>query len=431
MVKPAWFAWLTLTILGGGAPACRHPFQHSEAHVDMKTILFARAMRAFSFLAALACLPAIPLAHAQVLSAGQSHTCAIDAGRGVQCWGDNSSGQLGDGSLINHALPARVKRLHSDVVAVAATSDQLSCALRANGEVLCWGGFRSVSVPTSVSGLGVDSGVTEIALGNRHACALRNNGEMLCWGSNEYGQLGTGAVDGSTDVPTQVTGFGPGSGAIAMAAGSEHTCAIKADQSVYCWGGNFGGKLGDGTTINRAVPTLVVTLGAGSGAIGVSAGREHTCAVRNDGAVLCWGANGYGQLGTGIMSSSLVPKLVLGTGSGAGAIKVAKVSGFNYHTCILADDGAAYCWGYNGRGQLGDGTTTDRYVAAPVLTLNAGIEAIAAGGNHSCARKSTGALFCWGYNDSGQLGTGTQTDAVAPMAITLSDSIFVEGFDEE
>jgi alpha-tubulin suppressor-like RCC1 family protein len=87
--------------------------------------------------------------------------------------------------------------------------------------------------------------------------------------------------------------------------------------------------------------------------------------------------------------------------------------------------------GYNGRGQLGDGTTTDRYVAASVLTLNAGIEAIAAGGNHSCARKSTGALFCWGYNDSGQLGTGTQTDAVAPMAITLSDSIFVEGFDEE
>jgi alpha-tubulin suppressor-like RCC1 family protein len=273
-----------------------------------------------------------------------------------------------------------------------------------------------------VIGLGSGSGVVKIALGSNHACALRADGAVLCWGGNQYGQVGSD-TSGGVLPPTVVSGFGPGAGVIAIAAGNEHTCAVKSDQAVYCWGRNTNGALGDGTASNRDVPTLVTSLGAGSGAAGVSAGSGYTCAVRYDGATFCWGYNGFGQLGDGTTTASLVPKLILGPATGA-----VEVNGLYGHTCARTAT-RVLCWGSNNTGELGDGTTVDRHFSVPVLTLGAGIDAIATGVGHSCARKSGGKVVCWGRNFAGQLGNGTFVDALTPQVVELNDSIFGDGFE--
>lgn len=378
--------------------------------------------------AALACFSTERPAQAQALSAGIIHTCAIDGGHGVQCWGGNSAGQLGDGSTIDRARPARVASLDSGFIAVAATSAQRSCALRTSGEVLCWGlrfpgmPAGTPTTPVPVSGLGPGSGVIAIALGTDHACALKSNGIVACWGSNFFGQVGNGTTGGMLP-PSPVIGL---TNAVAIAAGTEHTCAVKADQSVYCWGRNFAGALGDGTSTDRNEPTAVTSLGAGSGIVGIGAGYGYTCAKRNDGAAFCWGFNAYGQLGDGTTTMKLIPTLVQGIGMGT---DTAAISGIYYHSCARTGSGAAYCWGNNGHGQLGDGTTSDHSTAVPVLTLGTGVEAIATGGSHSCAIKD-GVVYCWGANASGQLGNGTYVETTTPMIATLDKNpIFIDGFD--
>lgn len=374
----------------------------------------------------------VPRAHAQVhtLSAGGSHTCAIDTGGGVQCWGNNASGQLGDGSFASRSIPARVKHLNSGMVAVVASSYSRSCALRSNGEVLCWGSadWRSREdgtvppqpIPTTVPGLGPGSGVKAITLGNSHACALRNDGAVLCWGSNEYGQIGNGATGGVVS-PTPVAGFGPGLG-LAVAAGAQQTCAIKFDQTVYCWGNNDTGALGDGSVTSRTVP-WPVSMPAGSRAIGVSAGAGYSCAVRADGAALCWGLNFGGALGNGTTMTSFVPDYALGAGVGA-----IEVDGYYAHTCVRTA-ATVYCWGRNNAGQIGDGSTTDRYSAIALPALGGGVEAITTGVDHTCARKAGGTVVCWGGNDAGQLGNGKRIQASTPQAVMFGDSIFLDGFE--
>ena len=381
---------------------------------------------------ALACLLVAPTASAQVLSAGSHHTCAIDAGEGLRCWGDNRSGQLGDGSIKPRTLPVRVKNLESGVIAVAATSSSRTCALRANGEVLCWGDnsdgqlgdgtTMSRRVPTRVEGLGPGSGVTAIALGGGHACALKSSGAVLCWGSDEFGQIGDGSSRGTRPV-TPVAGFGAGSGVAAIAAGESHTCAVKFDQSVYCWGRNDdGGQLGDGTTMSRNVPVPVKTLGVGSGVVSVSTGALHTCATRNDGAVLCWGWNGDGQLGDGSTVQRLVPGFTLRTGIGVSQVN----AGFK-HTCARVENDA-FCWGDNIWGQIGDGTRTERFFPT-LVDLSASIDSIAVGSFHSCARKITGAITCWGANHEGQLGAGVDSFSATPQVVLFDEVLFEDGFE--
>lgn len=377
-------------------------------------------------LAAVVCLFAAKLSHAQRLSAGRGHTCAIDNGGGVQCWGYNSSGQLGDGLFADRALPARVISLDSGVVAVVATSVERSCALRSNGEVVCWGRnfpgtpIGGAALPSPVAGLAPGSGATAIALGTDHACALKSDGALLCWGSNQYGQIGKGTTGGASP-PTPVGGLRT---FIAVATGVDHTCAVQSDQAVYCWGRNFAGALGDGTLIDRDEPTSVQSLGAGSGVVSLSAGYGYTCAVRSDGALFCWGYNGYGEIGDGTATSTRVPTLILGASAA-----VAGVDGFYYHTCARTRLGMAYCWGFNGRSQLGDGTAVDRYSPALVPTAGTGVDGIATGGFHSCVRKSGGTVLCWGANFSGQLGNGTYIDATVPQVVTFGDLIFRSGFE--
>ena len=185
---------------------------------------------------------------------------------------------------------------------------------------------------------------------------------------------------------------------------------IDDRRSILCWGYNGMGQLGDGTASNRSTPTMVS--GLSSGAVGIAAGEFHTCALKAAGGVVCWGYNGFGQLGDGTTTNRSTPTPVSGLG-GAGLALAAGL----YHTCALTTAGGVVCWGSNSYGQLGDGTATQRLSPTPVSGLSAGVAAIAADRYHTCAMKTDGGVVCWGSNQFGQLGDGTRTDRLVPTAV--------------
>jgi len=337
------------------------------------------------------------------IAAGNSHTCALTTSGGVKCWGANWSGQLGDGTWASWDTPVDVIGLGSGVRAIAAGGSH-TCALTAGGSVKCWGSNGSGQLgdgttmwratPVDVSGLG--SGVVAIAAGGWHTCALTMGGGVKCWGWNYYGQLGDGTT---TDRTTPVDVSGLGSGVVAIAAGGWHTCALTAGGGVKCWGLNGSGQLGDGTTTNRNMPVDVSGLGSGVSAI--AAGDRHTCALTTGGGVKCWGYN-IGQLGDGTTTNRNMPVDVSGLWSGVSAIAAG-----GYHTCALMRvGGGVKCWGGNWIGQLGDGTTTSRNMPVDVVRLGSGVRAIGAGGFHTCVLTASGGIKCWGDNTYGQLGIG-------------------------
>jgi alpha-tubulin suppressor-like RCC1 family protein len=194
------------------------------------------------------------LTDAVALTGGTLHTCALKANGTVACWGNNDFGQLGDGTLINQLTPTAVPGL-TNVVAISA--------------------------------------------GQQHTCALRSNGTAFCWGANGSGQMGNGNFAAvSPPAPVQVSNL---TGALAIDAGTEHSCALKGDGSAVCWGQNTYGQLGDNAVANKASPVPVLAL---SGAISINAGKSHTCALKTDGSAACWGLNGLGQVGDGAVTNN-------------------------------------------------------------------------------------------------------------------------------
>jgi len=361
-------------------------------------------------------------ASAYAIAAGALHTCALTSAGGVQCWGDNSSGQLGNGRNTGSTTPVHVSGLSNGVIAIAA-GDLHTCALTSAREVQCWGynssgqlgdGTNNESnIPVTVNGL--HSGVVAIAAGALHTCALTSTGEVQCWGSNQDGQLGSETIAGST-TPVHVSGLS--NGVIAIAAGRLHTCALTSAGGVQCWGSNSNSQLGVETTEVSATPVDIK--GLNSGVIAIAAGRLHTCALMSAGGVQCWGYNRYGQLGDGTINESNIPVTVNGLHSGVVAITTG-----GYHTCALMSAGGVQCWGRNNYGQLGTGLNKDSNNPVIVRWLSSGVVVIAAGNQHTCALMISGRVQCWGSNSNGQLGDGTYGHSNIPVTVWGLNGIVV------
>ena len=345
------------------------------------------------------------------ISAGYQHTCALTVSGAVQCWGLGAI--VGDGTATDRLTPVDVIGLTSGVTTVAAGGWH-TCALTGSGAVLCWGGGGRIGDGTTINRLkpvdvvGLSSGMTAIAAGGDHTCALTVGGAIKCWGRNDYGQLGTGTI---TERLTPVDVVSLSSGVAAIAAGVWHTCALTASGGAKCWGRNNYGQLGNGTTESKNTPVDVI--GLSSGVAAIAAGRDHTCALNAKGGARCWGSNEYGQLGGSPVIGQLTPVNVIGLSS-----EVTEIAAGSYHTCALTDNGGVQCWGGNSLGQLGDGTTTDRYSPVDVVGLSNGVAAVSTGYRHTCALTASGAVQCWGSNEYGQLGNGTTANQSAPVDVT-------------
>jgi alpha-tubulin suppressor-like RCC1 family protein len=366
-------------------------------------------------------LPAIPVAADTTpttdVIAVSDHTCVVTTGGGVKCWGDNSSGGLGDGTMTASSTPVDVAGLASGVTAIA-TGDRYSCALTSRGGVRCWGynefgqlgDGTTTNRTTPVDVAGLASGVSAITARGEHTCALITGG-VKCWGANMNGQLGHGTTAGS-GIPVDVAGLA--SGVSAIAVGGEHTCALTSGGGLKCWGWNATGQLGIGTTTDSNTPVDVVGLASGVSAI--AAGGRHTCALMTAGGVSCWGYNEFGQLGDGTTTDSPMPVAVAGLPRSVGAI----TTGGNF-SCALKTDGGVICWGLNGVGQLGDGTYTDSPAPVDATGLASGVKAIAAGYYHICGITRDGGVTCWGGNESGQLGIGTTVESPTMTGVKNAD----------
>ena len=292
------------------------------------------------------------------VSAGSSHTCGVTPDGTTYCWGDNTFGELGDGTTTNRTTAVRVL-----------------------------GGLTFASV----------------SAGNLSTCGVTTGGAAYCWGWNGAGQLGDGTTTNRA-VPVTVLG---GLTFTTLTAGLNHSCGVTTAGAAYCWGQNSHGQLGDGTTTGRNSPVAVV------GALvfaAVSAGGYHTCGLTTAHAAYCWGQNTGGQLGDGTTTDGTSPVPVLG------GLSFAAVGAGGGHTCGMTTGGAAYCWGGNSSGQLGDGTTTNR--SAPVAVMGGlRFAVVSAGGAHTCGVTTGAAAYCWGRNSSGQLGDGTTNDALVPVRV--------------
>ncbi len=378
---------------------------------------------------AAAASPSIGQRPFQPFAGGSNHTCALSSDGQVLCWGLNTSGQIGDGTTTNRAVPTAVAGL-PNAVAVAA-GGSYSCALLHDGRVKCWGDnsfgqlgngtFTPTALPAFVTGIGGASmPAIAITAGAMHACAVLSDGTAKCWGRNTEGEIGDGTTT-HRNVPVAVPGL---SALLAMSAGSSHTCAINLAGEALCWGANANGQLGDGTLTARLSPVPVSNIAHGQPrlAIGISAGRSHTCAhflsgpsiggAQALGGVACWGANSRGQVGVPSLNPNFTTPATV-----ASVANVKDIAVNGDHSCALLASGTLRCWGENLEGEAGNGTSGGSGTAALTPSLT-GVRALAVGYYHTCAVLSNGTAECWGRNTQGQLGNGTTTTQLLPAAVS-------------
>ena len=350
------------------------------------------------------------------LGAGYLHTCAIKQDGSLWCWGDNYYGQLGDGTYTDRYTPVQVYNMTSGV-SVVSLGGAHTCAIKQNGSLWCWGRnglgqlgdgtYTDKNTPVQI----MSEGVVAVSLGLFHTCAVKQDGSLWCWGDNYYGQLGDGTWTWE-NTPVRIMS----EGVSAISLGSDHTCAIKQNGSLWCWGRNDLGQLGDGTYTDKNTPVQIMS----EGVVSVALGGFHTCAIKQDGSLWCWGDNYYGQLGDGTWTGKNTPVRIMSEGVSAVALGA-------WHTCAIKQDGSLWCWGLNYYGQLGDGTWTGKNT--PVRIMSEGVIAVSSageiicdsngciGGGHTCAIKQDGSLWCWGRNEYGQVGDGTNVDKNTPTYI--------------
>ena len=392
------------------------------SHVALRRATFAIAL-AIAVLVLVGFADRATAAESASVASGGSHSCAVLTSGGVVCWGLNSAGQLGNGSTTNSSTPVAVSGLSAGVASIAV-GGSTSCAVLTSGAIKCWGddsngqlgdGSPSTnsSTPVSVSGIttgvlvdvslthtcavitggavtcwgsgigaapvalaGISSGATDVTVGLYHSCAVVV-GAVKCWGQNGYGQLGDNTTTHSLTTPVTAVA----SGGTAVTAGDQFTCAVVSG-GAQCWGLNMFGELGNGSTTNSSTPIAVS--GPSAGVASISAGSVHTCALLAGGALKCWGRNNYGQLGNGSTTNATTATDVSGIPSGAISLGVG-----NSQACAVLSGGTMKCWGRNDYGALGNGSTTNSLT--PVFVSGFGSSASSPSGDTGAGTAPSGA----------------------------------------
>src|SRR6266545_2324690 len=361
-----------------------------------------------------------PLVFTTVTTGGAgrgSHSCGVATDGAAYCWGDNGNGQLGDDTHFGHSIPLAVQAPTGVTFQSVSAGGQHSCAVTPGNVAYCWGrneygrlGDGSGEDRTAPSQVAAPAGVTFSAVSSGkdgHSCGLATSGAVYCWGWGGNGGLGNNSF-ASTLAPV-LTQAPPGVTFTAITTGVLHSCALATNGDVYCWGNNGSGQLGDSSTVERTTP---VRARAPSGVtfVQVDAGYSHTCAVTASGAAYCWGANYSGQLGDSTTESRSAPTPV------HGSLQFAGVTSGGYHSCGVTTTGVGYCWGSNFFGQLGDNTTVDKLAPTAVGGGGLTLGIASAGLFHTCALATapTAGMYCWGSNGGGELGDGTITQRIVP-----------------
>lgn len=344
------------------------------------------------------------------ISAGREHTCGIRLDRTLWCWGTNGNGQLGLGETVEGRLvPTQVGR--AAWLQVNASDFGHTCGIQADHSLWCWGYNSSGQlgtgdddyryVPTRVEG---SAEWVAVSTGYGHTCAIRGDRSLWCWGDNSVGQLGIGSDAYAVYDPTQeARGFAW----TQLSAGGNHTCALRDDSSLWCWGWNGDGQLGLGDIErSRARPAHV---GTRTDWTQVSAGYAFTCGIRANATVWCTGENASGQLGVGDRTNRYYLTRVPGA-------FWAEVSAGGSHACARTVDGALFCWGHGRHGQLGYGGQADQ--TSPLrMSPRTDWALLATGGGHTCAIRTSHGLLCWGWNLRGQLGIDSTRRKLVPRVV--------------
>jgi len=377
------------------------------------------------------------------VAVGEFHTLALSDDGILTAWGLNASGQLGTNNTANSQLPVAVVRpdfLNGKQIVAVAAGNHFSLALCSDGTLASWGdnslgqlGDGSAKVnsiePLDITGKGVLAGRTVVAIraGARHALALCSDGRVVAWGANESGQHGNGTTQDS-NLPVLVNANGAllGKTVQSISAGGKHSLALFTDGGIAAWGANQSGQLGNNSTVSSNVPVSVPSQGAISGktVIGLSAGGDHSLAVCSDGTVAAWGLNSSGQLGNFSNNTSFVPVPVTMNTGALLSKRVIAVSASAAHSVALCSDETTVAWGANASGSLGNNSNTSSNI--PVAVTRSGIlsskkvSAVATGGAQSFALCSDGTLTSWGLNTSGQLGNNTTETTRVPVAVTTT-----------
>jgi alpha-tubulin suppressor-like RCC1 family protein len=342
------------------------------------------------------------------ISAGDEHTCAIATNHALYCWGKNTDGQLGIGPASAQNTPQRVGS--STSWSSVSAGSAFTCARHESGSLYCWGNgasgqlglgdFDDRNTPKKVVTTIKDWASVDAS--GSHVCARRAAGSIYCWGNNGSGELGQGA--GNPDDRSTPGKVGTSTSWKSVSTGGAATCALHENAAIYCWGSNGQGHLGIGNVGDKSSPTKIP---APTKWTSVSVGQLHTCARHATGSLYCWGYNNDGQLGTGGggFSSKYTPQKVGTSTSWTG------VTAGSSHTCAKHSSGSLYCWGLGTGGRLGTGDGASKPSPAKVGTSTSWTT-VSAGGMHTCALLSSGSAYCWGTNSSGQLGTSGGPSAV-------------------
>jgi len=365
------------------------------------------------------------------IAAGGSHSLAVSSSGTVFSWGRNANGQLGDGTDSTHNVAAEISGL-TNIETIQAAGDS-SFAVNTSGEFYNWGynhqgqlGMGTV-IDTYNPELWLDmtqqghvvttlnlTAKRESRLGANHGVSVAIDGSVWAWGYNDSGQLG----DGSFEVrlsPVHVTGL---TNIIAASAGGYHTLALKKDGTVWAWGGNYYGQLGDNSKIRKTAPVQVIGL---TDIVAIRAGEYHSLALKNDGTVWSWGKNDLGQLGSGDNNQRSIAELVPVLNG------VKQIDTKGDHVLVLKSNGTVWSWGYNSDGQLGEGSSTARNSPVRVSGLT-NIKQVEAGfDNHSLALDNAGGIWAWGSNINGQLGINSSTSSNTPVSVIDSSGNLLTG----